>query len=703
VHAQGFYDINTVNTISITFAESNWDQLLDDLYAAGDEERLVGTAVINGVTYESVGIRYKGNSTYSRDRIKNPLNIKLDHVIQDQTLDGYGTLKLANVYKDPSFIREVLSYEIARKYMPASQAYFINVSINGTHLGLYTSVQDVDKFFLNNHFGSKNNAFFKGEVQDIFNSGSLWGYIDENQTSYYDYYEIKSDEGWDELIQFLNVFNNSTAPVEEVLNVDNLLWMLAFDILTVNLDSPVNIGHNFYLYKDGTGRFNPILWDLNENFGGFSMLVGAQPLTTTSMQKMDPFLNSTNPSYPIVNKILSNSTYKKMYVAHMKTIINENFTSGLYKSRALEIQGLIDTHVQADTNKFYTYANFLNNIDNSAGFGRDVIVGITELMGTRITYLNSQSEFQSASPVISNIHPPSEASSNSTIWFSATAQGATRVQLGYRQSGGFEKVQMYDDGSHQDGSANDGVYGISIDIGTGDLAYYIYAENDSAAAFSPVRAEYEFYTLSVANTAVPLVVINEFMADNETSATDQDGEYDDWIELYNNSDSEISLKGYYLTDDSSDLTQWTFPEVSIPAGGYLIVWADNDEDQDGLHANFKLSASGERIVLAAPDQTVVDEVIFGEQAIDISMSRNPNGTGDFTAMSPTFSAANVVIADIDGDVDGNLLLDLEDVILTLQVMIGITPSSIVFQKADVTGDDKIGLHEASYILGKTGQ
>ncbi len=697
VQGQDFYDINTVNTISITFAESNWDQLLDDLYAAGEEERLVGTAVINGITYESVGIRYKGNSTYRAGRKKNPLNIKLDHIIEDQTLDGYGTLKLANVYKDPSFVREVLSYEIARKYMPASQSNFINVYINGSYIGLYTSVQDVDKFFLNTHFGSKNKAFFKGEVDQIKNSGVLWGYIDANETSYYDYYEMESDEGWDELIEFLNVFNNSTSQVGEVLNVDNLLWMLAFDILTVNLDSPVNVGHNFYLYKDGTGRFNPILWDLNENFGGFSKLIGAQPLTTRGLQQMDPFLNSTNPSYPIVNKILSDPTYKKMYVAHMKTIIDENFTNGLYKTRALEIQDLIDAHVQADTNKFYTYANFSDNIENSAGSGRDVIVGISELMEARTDYLNSQSDFQAASPLISNINPPSNASSDSTVWFTADVQDATQVQLGYRQSGGFEKAEMYDDGSHQDGSADDGVYGVSIAIGAGDLAYYIYAENSNAAAFSPERAEYEFHTLAVANTAVGLV-INEFMADNETTATDQDEEYEDWIELYNNSDSDISLEGYYLTDDSADITQWTFPNVSVPAGGYLIVWADNDEDQDGLHANFKLSASGESILLADPDQTVIDEVTFDEQTTDISMGRNPNGTGDFTAMSPTFSAANVMSSPIRGNVDGNSLVDLGDAILALQLTVGMRPLSDVFKEADVNGDDRIGLHEAIYIL-----
>ena len=69
-----FYDMDTINTLSITFSQDNWDQLLDDLYAAGNEERLEGTVEINGVTYENVGIRYKGNSSYNKDQIKNPLN-----------------------------------------------------------------------------------------------------------------------------------------------------------------------------------------------------------------------------------------------------------------------------------------------------------------------------------------------------------------------------------------------------------------------------------------------------------------------------------------------------------------------------------------------------------------------------------------------------------------------------------------------------
>ncbi len=61
VVCQNFYDINTINTFEITFEESNWDYLLDQLVAAGQEERLIGTLSLNGQFFDSVGIRYKGN------------------------------------------------------------------------------------------------------------------------------------------------------------------------------------------------------------------------------------------------------------------------------------------------------------------------------------------------------------------------------------------------------------------------------------------------------------------------------------------------------------------------------------------------------------------------------------------------------------------------------------------------------------------
>ena len=312
---QNFYDINTINTIEIIFAQSNWDFILDSLVADGLEERLLGSVYINGAFFDSVGVRYKGNSSYSPDRLKNPLNIKLDYIIDEQLIEEYGTLKLANAFKDSSFVRETLSYEIARKYIPASLSNYANVYINGTHLGLYTNDQDVDKFFMRTHFSSDENARIKGEVEGTLlpNAlGGIWEYFGTDESSYYSLYALESDFGWQDLIAFLDTLNNQENDIEEVLNIDRHLWFLAFENLLVNLDSPINNPQNYYIYKDDAGRFNPIPWDLNESFGVFAMLRSSGPLNLTQLQQLDPFVNLNNSEYPVISKILSNERYRKM-------------------------------------------------------------------------------------------------------------------------------------------------------------------------------------------------------------------------------------------------------------------------------------------------------------------------------------------------------------------------------------------------------
>ncbi len=639
--AQDFYDINTINTIEITFEESNWDQILDQYAQAGDEERLMGTASINGEVYDSVGVRYKGNSSYNANQVKNPLNIKLDYIVDNQEIEGYGTLKLANVYKDPSFVREVLSYEIARKYFPSSESNFANVYINGMHLGLYTNDQSVDKFFAQTHFGSRDNTYIKGEITSTGPpSGGVWEYYGQDSSDYYSSYEMRSDFGWQDLIHFTDTLSNHNDELEEVLNVDRHLWFIAFSNLFVNLDGPINNPQNHYLYKDDNGRFNPVIWDLNESFGVFASHQTLGNLNTYGLQHLSPYANLNESEFPIISKTLSIDTYKKIYVAHMKTIIEENFSDGQYIDRALEIQDIIADDVQADQNKFYTYSNFINNLYSSVGGGPNATIGIEQLMETRIDYLLALADFQATQPQISNAsYSPEQVSANTVVWVTTEVEQATQVLLKYRNSTFdiFTETEMFDDGNHEDGAANDGVYGASIVASNTDIQYYIYAENDEAAAFLPVRAEYEFFSISVSSS----LVINEFMADNETTVSDQDDEYDDWIELFNNSDEAISLEGYYLSDDPTEPDLWMFPDTTIMAGGYLIIWADKDEDQAGLHADLKLSASGENVLLSDASLNLIDEVSFGEQTTDISYGRYPNGTGDFDFMSPTFDMENI--------------------------------------------------------------
>ena len=333
----------------------------------------------------------------------------------------------------------------------------------------------------------------------------------------------------------------------------------------------------------------------------------------------------------------------------MQNDAHRSFANGSYQTTGETLQTLIHADVQADPNKFFTYANFTSNLTNDisggGGPGGGTTPGIVNLMDGRVSYLLSQSQFTATAPTIGAVTTSSSPVVGMSIFLSSTISDASSVTLAYRTEDGapFEKLTMLDDGQNGDGAAGDGVYGVSFTPTASITEYYIYAENSNAGSFLPARAAHEFITLLATQTVATAgdLVINEFMASNDVTQADDDGEFDDWIEFYNNTNASIDLSGYSLSDDATELQKWSFPAgTSIAAGGYLIVWADEDEDQTGLHADFKISAGGETILLSDTSGTIVDEVVFGEQETDISYGRFPNGTGDFQVMNPTFGAMN---------------------------------------------------------------
>ncbi|OHB60185.1 MAG: hypothetical protein A2168_04975 [Planctomycetes bacterium RBG_13_50_24] len=156
------------------------------------------------------------------------------------------------------------------------------------------------------------------------------------------------------------------------------------------------------------------------------------------------------------------------------------------------------------------------------------------------------------------------------------------------------------------------------------------------------------YLIGSANAAETTLVINELMASNSTTNQDPQGQYDDWIEIHNYGLDAIDIGGMYLTDSLSAPAKWRIPSsnsalTTIPAGGYLLIWADNDTTAAGLHANFKLDAAGEEIGLFDSDgATEIDSVTFGEQADDISYGRYPDAADYWQAFgSPSPAAQNV--------------------------------------------------------------
>ncbi|MBN1608310.1 MAG: lamin tail domain-containing protein [Polyangiaceae bacterium] len=129
--------------------------------------------------------------------------------------------------------------------------------------------------------------------------------------------------------------------------------------------------------------------------------------------------------------------------------------------------------------------------------------------------------------------------------------------------------------------------------------------------------------------AVP-IVINELMASNSRTVGDGWGAYPDWIELYNPTDEDVDLGGYYASDDPENPTRVQLPEgLTIEAKGYLLLWADNDTEEGKSHLPFKLAAEGEAALLAGPDGQLLDSVEYGSAQQDYSYARFPNAVGNF--------------------------------------------------------------------------
>ncbi len=652
--SDGLYDESRIQVVKLEFDQENYWQLLTNNYESKTD--IPATMIVDGVTYENVGVRFRGNTSYQRVQgEKKSFNISLDFVDDDLVIGGYNTLNFNNAYEDPSFIREVLYLNLSRNHIPSAKANYIHLYINDESWGLYPNVQQLDGKYLKDWFLSNDGTRWRAEKttttgggpgRNPFGTGtSSLNYLGADTSLYTPHYTLKAtdqDNPWEALVKTCDVLNNVPLALLEdslkhYLDIDRTLWYLAHEIVFADDDSYVNKGGmDYYLYWEvETGRMVPLEYD-----GNSCMMI--------NRVNWSPFLNESDARYPLMNRLFAVPELRQRYLAHVRTIIEESLDQEVVDAKIDAYYSLIDSFVQADEKKIYTYQEFV-----------DARQTLKNFISQRRQYLLSNSEVGVTGPEISSVvfsggeleyEAPNADQEVSVTARVESSSGVQAVNLYYGTGivGSFEKTVMYDDGNHGDGDANDGLFGGSVPGFNGGTYVRLYIEavandNVSTVSYMPKGAEHDVYFYRV-ETSVLVdsdVVINEFVASNDASAADQDGEYDDWIELYNNSDQAVDLSGWYMSDDEGDLTQWTFPNgTTIPAKGYLIVWADEDLEQTGLHADFKLSASGEVLLLVQPDEMIADRVEFGEQSTDVAYARVPNGTGSFMMQAPTFNKSN---------------------------------------------------------------
>ncbi len=657
--AQDFYDESVLRDVSLDFQQNNWWQQLESNYGTGVE--IQGDLTVDGVTYPDVGVRFKGNTSYTRPNTqKKSFSISLNSFVTGQDVMGYSTLNFNNAFMDPTFMREVLFSKVCREYTTAAKGNFVHLIINNQNWGVYANVQQLNKDFLEEWYPTDTGDRFK-VPSAMRNPGfSALNWLGTDPTSYYSWYELKSADStaYDRLVDLCNTLNNTPSgpnyvpTVDATLNLDRALWTLALENAFMDSDGYVHKGSDYALYRDDVhGRWNLLQRDANEAFGSFSNNTWG----TNGTVNLHPNYDITDPNLPLMNRLLVIPDVWDRYLAHFQTIVDEWMDSTRVTPIVDTWDNLIRAEVQADPKKIYTFAEYTTNLYYDVNQGNTVFKGLQQFVIERRAYLLSLPEFNRPRPLLEQLaHKPALPVEGQTVTVTArvmppSGTSLAHVKLHIRDRGAFLEVPMFDDGLNGDGAAGDDLWGAQVPgFATGSkVDYYISSSCDASSggawSFLPRNAEFQppsWITQAGSNT---YPCFNEFLAKNSTVLADPNGEFDDWIELLNRDASTLDFAGLYLSDNPNNLTKWVIPVGTLVAsGGTVLIWADEDGSQGPLHANFKLSGSGEEIYLTAPDgTTILDAFSFGPQLDDISTGRLFDGDAQWvTFSSPTPDASN---------------------------------------------------------------
>lgn len=363
-----FFGVDTVHEIHLDFTEPFfWDSLVfwkEHADLTGENIYRPGVATVDGVLYGSIGVRIKGNSSYSGyPGNKKPFKLKFTEYNSALKIDGLKKLSLNNSFNDPTMLREKLLLDYERKHnIAAPRCTYAKVYLNGTYWGLYTVVEQIDKTFLGDYFPENNGNLYKGDPM-----GKL-RWEGPNPSAYYDNHELKTNEtlnDWSDLVRFIDIINNTTAPdfqdsLNQVFNTSGFLRNNAVNMLFVSLDSYVGIGHNYYIYHNlQSDKFEWITWDANSCFGVFNNQMTIPQLKELSVLYIKP----PSSDLPLLQNIYANASLKAAFLNYISGFLSTDFTTAYFYPKIDSLADLIRTDLYADTKKMFSNAEFEDNLE----------------------------------------------------------------------------------------------------------------------------------------------------------------------------------------------------------------------------------------------------------------------------------------------------------------------------------------------------
>lgn len=501
----GLLDADLVRSMFVDFEDPNYHTTLVNAFFENPDLRIPATVTIDEMSIDSVGTRYKGNSTFclpnDEGNVKVPYNMDFNYWNEDGDLLGFHKVKLANAWLDPTFAKEYLGAQIYQRYLPSPEVSLVALHTQGNYTGVYANTESINKQFLKKHFDENDGVLFKCDGSGVFcgeNEPNI-GYptmhwLGTDSTDYYNSYDLKSDHGWGELMDLIYTINFNPNEIEDVLNVDRVLWAFAANQVILNLDTYNGYYiHNYYMYLSENGLWQMIPWDLDNSFGGG--LLGLDYFNPNVLFHFNPYEGEEEDELkPLAQKLFSNPLYRRQYNAHIRTIMEESLDEATILSDANYIQDLAYDAVDADPNKLFPMNLFTQNVTSSifTGWG---FAGITSTVNIRKDFLESSEcpEINVNAPTISNVELMDWVSdaTGTYITINATVDGATEVDLMATTSEYNSHFQDYEMNDLGDGTYETSLY---FDLNNPvEWKFYIRAQTPDAMTLSPQRAEYEFY------------------------------------------------------------------------------------------------------------------------------------------------------------------------------------------------------------------
>lgn len=607
-------------------------------------------------TVDSVGFGLRGNT--SREAQKKSFQLSFNEFINGQQLSDVEVLNLNAEHNDPSIIRSKLCWDFYNKIgMISSRAAHSEVYINGQYYGLYISVEHIDEEFLKHKFSDPDGNLWKclypADLVYLGSDPNLYKFNDGNRRAY-DLKTNESEDNYFQLARLINIINNTPEnlfadSLEKVLDVSDVLKYFAVNILTGSWDDYWSLMNNYYLYHSPSeNKFHWIPFDYDNTFG-----VDWFDIDWANVNPYD-FPKVVISPRPLAERIMNNFQYKNLYTHFLQFYRDNVYELPLWENRIDEIRDMITPSALADTFKGKDYGftpnDFFDSYSATGYLNQHVKRGLKEYVNLRNESLNTFLNFVSAPPIVYSINfspiiplPDQPIEINASAFSNAGINSTIIKYYPQNQSTSIDYPMSFTPtiGTFliEEADRWTGTIPALGENGFGSFQILITDINGLSQTY-PRHGKIQIQTPNIISDNV---VINELLAKNDSVIPDQDGEYDDWIELYNPTNEQITLTGKYLTDDPDSLMKWQFPSALIPAHSFLLIWADNDLVQQGFHTNFALNADGEFLALVAEDgATVIDSISFGSQSADVSFGRFPDASAAWTFLQPTPQSSNLL-------------------------------------------------------------